>query len=186
MIQQFYNQYFQRNNLRVVLALGLTFFIASTLIDIRPLLYFALFCILNAGFLTYERYVDLQLDLEFSTFATVLMTLKYGLAWGLIAGVGTKIAAVLYNKDFNMNTIYSLAAYIAAAFFAGLFAMLHYQNLVLTGILVSVLVNLFSFFLMKFSDMASPYQLVMYGVSNIMFNIIVFLGFSQIVFKIMI
>jgi len=172
-----------RNRFRVILLILLCGFAFSFLMDIRPILFFIVFCMSNALFLTYERYVEIPMDVELSTFLSILMTLKYGLVWGILTAIFSKIASMLYNRDFNRNSIFSMMGYILAAVFAHL---LHGLNILHIGIIVTLLVNLYYFIIYRFVVFLSQYEAFMYNTTNIIFNLVLFIGFSDLILKIMI
>jgi hypothetical protein len=177
--QQFnYKNFFNINKKWIFLALS--FVAASYLINVWPIIFLVLFCILNVVLLIYDRYVEVPLDFELSTFSAFIMALKFGIVWGILAGVITKIAVILSNKDFNRNSLISIASYALAAVFASVF---HSLPLLFSGILVIILVNLFTILAMRFVMFVSGYEIAMFTISNIIFNIIIFMGFAEIVFK---
>ncbi len=169
-------------NIRLLVAFSIFVLGLSLIMDIRPVLFFTVFCVVNALFLTYERYVEVPLDLELSTFFTILMTLKYGLLWGILTAVFSKMASMLYNRDFNKNSIFSISSYVLAALLTN---ALHGLNLFFMGVLVILLVNIYSFLVFRFIVFLSSYELVLYNVSNVIFNIIIIMGFADIVMRIM-
>jgi hypothetical protein len=177
--QQFnYKNFFYINRKWIFLAL--CFVAASYLINVWPIVFLVLFCILNVVLLIYDRYVEVPLDFELSTFSAFIMTLKFGLVWGILAGVITKIAVIISNKDFNRNSIIAIAGYAMAAVFASLF---HSLPILVSGILVVLLVNVFTALIMRFVMFVSGYEIAMFSISNIIFNIIIIMGFAEIVFK---
>ncbi len=161
---------------------GLALWAMSMLLNIWPLVFLAVFCILNALMLTYDRYIELPIDIELSTFAAVLMTLKFGIMWGVSTAIMSKVVAMIYNRDFNKNSLFAIAGYCVAAVLAGLFAPIT-DNIVAVGVLVTVLVNIFNFFTCKFVVFLSDYELFLYGGSNLIFNVTLFIGFSEIIMK---
>ncbi len=164
-------------NLKFFFASVLFIFILSYLIDIKPFIFLILLCFLNTLLLLYDRYVELPIDIELSTFSAVLMTLKFGLNWGIAAGVLTKLAAIISNRDFNKNSIVSLSAYALVAVLANIFRGLPFLTL---GIIIAVLINLYVILFSRFILFMSNYEIAMYSISNVIFNIIVFIVFTNI------
>ncbi|MFH2021642.1 MAG: hypothetical protein ABIJ34_09630 [archaeon] len=160
----------------------LSFWALSYFINIWPVVFLVGLCALNATLLIYDRYVDLPIDIELSTFSAIIMALKFGLVWGIAAGLLTKMTAIISNRDFNKNSLISLASYALAAVLANLFRGL---PLVYLGLIVTVLVNVFSFAVMKFVLLASEYEIISYSISNIMFNVVVFVGFADLIFRLL-
>ena len=153
----------------------------SYFVNIWPVLLIGVLCMVNAFMLRYERYVDLPIDIELSTFSAILMALKYGVMWGIAAGIATKFAVMISNRDFNRNSIVSLSGYVLAAVFAGIFSDLPILYL---GLLVTLLVNLFTFLVMRFVFFVSEYEIASYTITNVLFNIVIFVGLSDLIFRI--
>jgi hypothetical protein len=149
-------------------------------VNIIPIILIAAFALLNAGFLTYERYVSLPLDLEFSTFTTILMTMKFGLMWGLATAFFTKMAHILHNKDFNMNSVFSLLQYFLVAFATSVIMNFN-LSLIPMGIMIVIISNIFGYLVLKYINMLSDYEVFMFGASNLLFNFVLLLGFTPFI-----
>jgi hypothetical protein len=161
--------------------LGLAILVASFFIDIRPVIFLAVFSAGNAIVLSIDRYVQAPLDIELSTFSAVLMTTVFGLKWGIAAAVITKLAAIAYNRNIRVDHLFMIGGYVLAAFFASLFQM----NIMVLGLIVTFLVNIYVLFISKFVTMLSDYEIIMYGSSNFIFNAVLFIGFSEFLQKIL-
>jgi hypothetical protein len=148
----------------------------------RPIIFLTVLCALNAFLLIYDRYVELPIDIELSTLSAVTMSVTFGLKWGIAAGVLSKFVSMVSNRDFNKNSLVSMVVYALAAVLASMFQGM---NVVTMGLLIVVIVNLFAFLIFRFVLFMSTYELVMYAVSNIMFNIVMFMGFAEIIVKLM-
>jgi hypothetical protein len=162
---------------------GLLLFALSLFINILPVIFLGLFCIINALLLSIDRYLQAPLDIEFSTFSAVLMTIKYDIKWGIAAAVLTKLAAIAYNKNIRVDHFFMIFGYIIAAFIASIF---HGLPIILLGFIVTAVVNMYVLFISKFVTMLSPYEIMMYGSSNLIFNIVLFVGFAHIFLRIMV
>lgn len=180
MAEGYYNQFifFFKNkyNLRFFFIGVLIMLVLSYIIDIKPILFLIVLCALNIILLIYDRYVQVPIDIELSTLSAVIMTLKFGLNWGIAAGVLTKVAVMISNSDFNSNSIVSLTAYSLVAVLANLFRGLPFFYL---GILVAVLVNIYIMLFSRFILFMSTYETVMYSASNVFFNIFFFVIFAN-------
>ena len=161
--------------------IGLTLALASFFIQIWPIIFLSIFCVANALLLTIDRYVNAPLDLEFSTFSAVLMTLVYGLKWGLLVAVMTKIAAILYNKNVRVDHLFMIFGYCIAAIVASIMP----GSIVIVGVVSTIMVNIYTVFISKFVTMFSSYEIFTYGISNTFFNIVLFIGFSEFFLAIM-
>jgi hypothetical protein len=168
-----------KNNLRLVLGVTLSMLLLSILIDIRPLIFFSAFCCISAFFMIYERFVQMPVDFELFTFSTILMTLKFGIAWGILTAVSTKMAAVIYHKDFNRNTLFSMSSYVVAAIVTYLLSNIGISLLWL-GLLVIFITNVYTFFMFRLVVQMEKYELLLYGGSNFLFNLVMIMGFFTI------
>jgi hypothetical protein len=163
-----------------LIVLILSFFLK---INIVAIIFLAIFCVGNAILLSLDRYISAPIDLELSTFSAVLMTTKYGLQWGIAAAVLTKMAAILYNKNFMIDHLFMIGGYIVAAFMASIFGGI---PLVFLGIIATIITNIYIVFVSKFITMLPNMAIMTYGASNTIFNIVLFVGFGDLFFKIMI
>jgi hypothetical protein len=163
-----------------LIVLLLSFFLK---INIVAILFLVVFCVGNAILLSIDRYVSAPVDLELSTFSAVLMTTRYGLQWGIAAAILTKIAAILYNKNFMIDHLFMIGGYVVAAFMANLFGGV---PLVLLGIIATIITNIYIVFVSKFITMLPDMAIMTYGASNTIFNIVLFVGFGDLFFKLMI
>jgi hypothetical protein len=177
-------KFVHKNNLRLVLGVSLSMILLSILVDIRPVIFFTAFCVISAFFMIYERFVQMPVDFELFTFSTILMTLKFGLIWGLITAVATKMAAVLYNKDFNRNTLFSISSYVVAALVTHLLQVTGI-NLLVMGLIIIFLTNLYTFFMFRLVVQMDKYELLLYGGTNFLFNLVMVMGFFGIFAKLM-
>jgi hypothetical protein len=163
-----------------LIVLLLSFFLK---INIVAIIFLVVFCVGNAILLSIDRYISAPVDLELSTFSAVLMTTRYGLQWGIAAAILTKVAAILYNKNFMIDHLFMIGGYVVAAFMANLFGGV---PLVLLGIIATIITNIYIVFVSKFITMLPDMAIMTYGASNTIFNIVLFVGFGDLFFKIMI
>jgi hypothetical protein len=163
------------------IAIGIIVLIVSFFINIWPIIFLSLFCVANAILLSIDRYVSAPVDFEFSTFSAILMTQAYSLKWGIAVAVLTKLAAIVYNKKFAIDHLFMIGGYIVAALMASALP----GNILTVGLIATLVVNLYVVFVSKFITMLSNYEIVMYGSTNLLFNMILFIGFGDFIFKLM-
>jgi hypothetical protein len=170
---------------RTWIILAALLWIISFIVNINfwAILFLSIFCVANAIVLSIDRYVEAPVDIELSTFSAILMTTEYGWQWGVAAAVMTKFAAIIYNKNIRVDHFFMIGGYVLAALSANLFPTMHIVTL---GILVTLIVNFYVFMVSKFITMLSNYEIIMYGTSNILFNFVMFMGFSQLFQTIMV
>ncbi len=163
------------------LIIGAMFFIISFFINVWPLVFLGIFCVGNAIVLSLDRYVSLPIDIEFSTFSSILMTKVFGLEWGIANAIITKLSAIIHNKKFAMDHIFMIGGYCFAAILANMLP----GSIFSIGLLATVIVNIYIVFVSKFITMLSMQEIFMYGISNTLFNLVLFVGFSDLFYKIM-
>lgn len=175
---------YYRANFKQVAFVLLCMMAASMVFDIMPFILVLVFCVANALFMTYERFISVPLDIELSTFTTIIMTLRFGLMWGIITAVGTKMAQVFYNKDFNINSAFSIIQYVLIAFLTNMISGFSLP-IIITGFIAVTIGNVFGFLMLKYVNMLSNYECFSYMISNQIFNFVMFIGFAEIVFKLL-
>lgn len=163
--------------------IGLSIWIVSFFVDIWPIVFITIFTVANTAMLSFKKYFDPPIDIELSTMAAVLITIKYGLVYGLIAAFFTKFIQMMYIKKIKMAYFFMMSSYMVAALFANFFSGFGVVNL---GIIVSVISNIYLAFVRKFLLGYSPIEIMGYGITNIIFNIVLFIGFSEMFLFIMI
>jgi len=60
-----------------------------------------------------------------------------------------------------------------------------FENVVTIGFIATILVNIYIVFVSKYITNLYPFEILMYGVSNVFFNIVLFIGFSEPVLALM-
>lgn len=136
------------------------------------------FCIGNALLLSIDRYISLPIDMELSNFATILMSINFGLGFGLLTAILTKFADMVYNKRFKITYLFMISSYMVTAYFAFMFKD---ANIVTLGIIVTFISNFYLGLIRKFVTQYSIFEVILYGGSNFIFNSVLFIGFSQII-----
>ncbi|MFH2019867.1 MAG: hypothetical protein ABIJ34_00485 [archaeon] len=164
------------------IVLGLILALLSFFVKIWPIIFLSAFCVVNAILLSIDRYINAPLDLEFSTFSAVLMTKAFGLNWGILVAVMTKIAAILYNKNVRVDHFFMIGGYVIAALIANILP----GSVVVIGVLATIVVNIYTVFISRYVTGLSNYEIMTYGASNTIFNIVLFIGFSEFFYAVMI
>ncbi len=167
---------------RRYLIVGLIALILSVFIDIKRFLFIAVFIVANCLLLSLDRYLSMPVDLEFSTFSAVLTTAAYGLKWGIFVAIATKFAAMLYNANIRIDHVFMIIGYCVAAWMASFFPGM---NIVTLGMISTFMTNTWIFFVSKYITNLSPFEIFMYGSSNIIFNFVLFMGFGEVLLSIM-
>ena len=155
---------------------GLILLILSFFIDVKKFVFIGLFMIANALLLSLDRYLNMPVDIEFSTFAAILVTRVYGLNWGIFTAISTKVAAMLYNANIRADHFFMIGGYCMAAFITSMFPGVGIVNI---GLIATIIVNIYIYFVSKYITNLYPFEILMYGASNIIFNMVLFIAFSE-------
>ena len=126
--------------------------------------------------------MNAPVDMELSNFSAVLLSSVYGLQYGLITAVLTKFADMIYNKRVKISYFFMISSYMVAAYFAHKFKSL---SIVTLGIIVTLLSNIYLGMIRKFVTQYSFFEVITYGGSNFIFNIVMFIGFSEPIYNLM-
>ena len=108
-----------------------------------------------------------------------MMTQLYSVQWGIAVAILSKIAAIIYNKKFSIDHLFMMGGYTIAA----LIASIAPGPIVIAGIISTIVVNIYTVFVSKYITHLSNYEILMYGMSNTIFNTILFIGFGDLFFN---
>ena len=86
-----------------------------------------------------------------------------------------------FLEKFAIDHLFMIAGYVLAALMANMLP----GSILVVGLLATLVVNLYVVFVSKFITMLSNYEIFMYGFTNVLFNVILFVGFGDIIFKLM-
>src|SRR3989304_2742831 len=118
-----------------VLLLGtLIFFIVNGIFTV--FLITAAFAAANSGLRMYKAYLDFPLELELTTFATVAITVGFGLKIGIVSAIVIGLSGDIFT-GITMYTPITVASYIIAALLAAIFPASSFS---LAGIIISALI----------------------------------------------
>ena len=156
----------------------LLFWVSSFFVNTWAILIMSVFCLGNALLMSIDRYISLPIDMELSNFSTILMSIHFGLGFGLLTAALTKFADMIYNKRFKITYLFMISSYMVTAYFAFVFKD---TNIVTLGIVVTLVSNIYLGMIRKFVAQYSIFEVILYGGSNFIFNSVLFIGFSQII-----
>jgi hypothetical protein len=134
---------------------------------------------------TLERFrlsKGLPTDFELSTLSTVLVTMAFGLPWGIFNAVFTKLITSISTGNVLADHFFMIATYINAALVTFVFRS---TNVFYLGIAI-VLVNAVIMFLISKNILGvPPHENISYTASNVIFNFLVFSIFSELIFRLL-
>lgn len=143
----------------------------SNLTNLYPIIGLTIATVLNMLLLLYDRYIDLPIDLELSHISSILMTINFGLGWGIATAIITKLAAMINNVDFTMLSPLSIFSYVLAAVLTYLLLPI-IGNIRLLSILIIFISNIISYLIMR-NILNVGISSISYNITNIMFNLVI-------------
>ena len=163
--------------LRLVIITVLTLMILSVFINIWALVFIITFSFLNSLLLSIERYVSITHDLELSTFSAVMMSVSFGLGWGMTAAFFTKFMEIMYNKSMEIEDILAITSFMIAAVLGFIFRDM---NITAVGIVVTFAVNVFNFITSSMVGYYTKYELIFQVMTNIVLNLVLFVSAAPV------
>src|SRR3989344_325764 len=163
--------------LRLVIITVLTLMILSVFINIWALVFIITFSFLNSLLLSIERYVSITHDLELSTFSAVMMSVSFGLGWGMTAAFFTKFMEIMYNKSMEIEDILAITSFMIAAVLGFIFRDM---NITEAGIVVTFAVNVFNFITSSMVGYYTKYELIFQVMTNIVLNLVLFVSAAPV------
>lgn len=148
----------------------------------KKIFFVLLFVSLNSGLAILKRIAQFPVEPEFKTFGIVVITLKYGFNYGAIFIIIATIMSIVFRQRFNAQMIAELVTdfiLLSAALY------LPISNLVLLGIIVSIMNVIFIFIMLQFVFMVPPAVTITATVSNLFFNIVLFNSFGSFFMSLM-
>jgi hypothetical protein len=89
----------------------------------------------------------------------------------------------MYNKKIKVAYFFMMSSYFVAAIFTYLIGG---SNPVILGLIVTVISNIYLVLIRKFVTRYSSFEIISYGISNFLFNLVLFLGFADIFYALMV
>ncbi|MEM2131583.1 MAG: hypothetical protein QXR96_03595 [Candidatus Woesearchaeota archaeon] len=171
--------FFNSDKFKIILSiLALIAFILPLIKFYQSLIFILILSLFNSFLMIYERYVDLPIDLELTTFNVFFITYKYNLFFGILAGFISNLAAMIMNKDFSSESIFAITSYFLLAFVLNFFKFL---NPVIVWFLAMFFYNLINLSIYKFVLAFPDKETMMYLTTNLAFNLFIFLVFKDVV-----
>jgi hypothetical protein len=166
---------------RILIALILLVVI-SFFINIKLVLFIGLVIFFNATLERFRLARGLPTDFELSTISTVLVTMVFGLGWGIFNAIFTKLITSISTGNVLADHFFMIATYINAAIITAVFRT---ANVFVLGVII-VFINATIMFLISKNILGlPPHENLSYTVSNVAFNFLVFSIFSEFILRIL-
>lgn len=166
---------------RILMGL-LILFLLSLFVDIKLVLFLIAVIIFNAWLANFQLKRGFPTDFELSTFSTVIITLTYGLKWGLFVAILSKLIASIYTGNILADHFFMILTYINAAFIA---FFVRSSNVLLLGLIIVVINNVLLFMISKHILGIDISANLSYTGTNFIFNLLVFSIFAEIIFSLL-
>jgi hypothetical protein len=148
----------------------------SIFINIKLVLFLAFAIVFNSLLQQFQLKRGLPTDFEVSTFATVLVTLVFGIGWGIFIAVFSKLIASIYTGNVVADHFFMIMTYLNAAI---LTSLLRGMPIIALGLLI-VAINAIVMFTISKNILGIDFTANMsYTGTNLIFNIMIFLAFSE-------
>jgi len=169
------------NKLRIVLGTTILFlfFVFSGLFI--PLIIILTLAVLASYSTSYKRVLRVPPALELVTFTTVIVSIAYGPVIGAIYGAVVTFTAEIMTNALDVFILSFVPGRAAVGYSAGFLFVLFDQNILITGVVASLLYNVAvqpMYILM--ADVAMRAKSAFFIFLNIGFNFIIFLLFGNI------
>lgn len=156
--------------------------ILSFFVNLKLIFFLIFAAIFNSLLQRFQLQTNMPSDFELSTFTTVLITAAFGLKWGIINAIFSKLVASIYNGSVIIDHFFMIATYINAAV---LTSILGSSNLVFNGLIIVIINCIIMFFISKNILGIDPVANLSYTLTNLIFNAIIFSVLAQPLFFIL-
>lgn len=175
-----YQQLFGGKIIQRILIGSILLVLASVIFNIpfKLLLFFIIVVMFNAKLVLFQGQKGLPTDFELSTFGSVLVSMTYGLNWGLFWAIGSKLFASIYSGYIIVDHFFMMFTYCIAAIIA---SSMPNAPVMILGISIAILDSTIMFFLSKNVLGLDITSNLSYTGTNLIFNIVVFLTLGEII-----
>ncbi len=154
-----------------ILLVALSLVIISFFVNVKLIIFLVVAVSFNAWLANFQLRIGMPTDFELSTFATVLVTLSFGIKWGIFIAIFSKLFATLSSGSLLVDHFFMMATYILAAVVTALFPL---KNVFLLGMVI-VLINCILMFMISKNILGlDPTSNLAYTGTNFVFNFILF------------
>lgn len=156
--------------------------IISLFVNIKLIVFLTITIFLNATMENFRLKRGLPTDFELSTLSTVLVTIVFGLKWGIMTAIFSKLITSIATGNVLADHLFMIATYINAALIASLFPTV---NVFWLGMVIIMINCILMFFISKNILGVLITENLSYTITNFTFNFIVFSIFSQLVLNLL-
>jgi hypothetical protein len=166
---------------RIILVL-LAFIIISFFVNLKLIIFLVVAVAFNAWLANFQLRMGMPTDFELSTFATVLVTLAFGIKWGIFIAIFSKLFATLSSGSLLVDHFFMMGTYIFASIIASLFPI---KNVFLLGMIIVSINCVIMYTISKNILGLDPTTNLAYTGTNFVFNFIMFSIFGNLIYGIL-
>ena len=148
----------------------------------QKIIFMTSFIVLNLFVTLYKRYFRFPIEIEILSFGIVLCSVSYGIASGLFVALIGGILYTVFSTNFTPFTIPMIIGYMMMA---GLSSLFPHINIIYLGIFVNIIHNLFVFVMYHFFFKYDFGKNLLFSVSNVLFNILLFVNLGNFMYGVM-
>jgi hypothetical protein len=149
---------------------------------LRSAFFIVFFAAANVFATLYKRYFYLPVEFEILSLGIVLCSYTYGLTAGLAVAIIGGLAYTVFCTNFSPFTFPMLLGYCLMAVI-GTFVPV--QNIILLGIIANVAHNMFVFTIYHVFFSYNIFKNLVFSISNIIFNALLFWNLGPLILRIM-
>ena len=146
----------------------------------RSIIFVLIFIILNVFVTMYKRYFYFPIEFEILSLGIVLCSAGFGLGPGLVVAILGGIAMTIYCTSFSPFTPPMMLGYCLMAVIG---AYVPISNIIYLGVIANMAHNLLVFSVYHFFFAYDIWKNMIFSVSNIVFNIIIFYNLGPFLFR---
>jgi hypothetical protein len=138
----------------------------------------SIFIFLSAVLSSYKRFIKLPIEIEILTLGIVVCTINFGVKAGLIVAIIGGILSFIVGFNISPFSLPMLLGYVSIAFTS---FILRDFNITLVGIIASIVNNILVFVIYNYAFEYDIFKNLGYSISNLAFNIILFLNIVPLI-----
>ncbi|MEM4397055.1 MAG: hypothetical protein QW757_00345 [Candidatus Woesearchaeota archaeon] len=150
--------------------------ILSFFVNVKLIFFLIIAAVFNSVLQRFQLQTNMPTDFELSTFTTVLITASFGLKWGIVNAILSKLIASIYSGSVIIDHFFMIATYINAAFLTTIFGT---SNILFTGIIIVIINCVLMFLISKNILGIDPVANTSYTITNLIFNSLIFSLFAN-------
>ncbi len=142
---------------------------------LRASIYVTAFIVLAMVLSNYKKFIKAPIEIELLTLGIVICTVKFGVKAGLVVAILGGILSFIVGFNISPFSLPMLLGYISIAISSYAFRAI---DIAYIGIIASIINNIIVFTIYNFMFDYDLFKNASFGLSNLVFNIIIFLNIA--------